>query len=189
MENRKQIETMGEFRDSVTQAADTMKTGHILLMLTDRFDIQKLEDFDPDWESWYRKALEIRMFNKRQEVKWFRASIDKKLQCRSIADEEEDMASGNGTIGESPDYWDEYQYLDIDERRSDFAKGQVYATGGGAYPLPLAGCTAVDGKAGGFTDYKDIKIKLRNYLRYDPDTKRVFIPDWRLVGFVNGEED
>lgn len=56
MENRKQIETIEEFRESVVQAADKMKTGHILLMLTDRFDIQKLEELKADWEDWYRKT-------------------------------------------------------------------------------------------------------------------------------------
>lgn len=46
----------------------------------------------------------------------------------------------------------------------------------------------MDGRAGGFTDYRDVKIKLRNYLQYEPDTMRVFISDWRLAGFANGEE-
>ncbi len=101
------------------------------------------------------------MFNEEEEVKWFRGA-DQKLQCRERKDQEDQM--------DPLFFWDEWQYLDINEQKSKPEKGIAYATGGGRYELPLK-------------DYRDAKIKIRNYLEYEEDTMQLYISDWRIIGF------
>ena len=62
------------------------------------------------------------------------------------------------------------QELDSNEQKSKPEKGIAYATGGGRYELPLK-------------DYRDAKIKIRNYLEYEEDTMQLYISDWRIIGF------
>ena len=79
-------------------------------------------------------------------------------------------------------WWNESQYLDIDTDRTKkerdngkLDKGEVYATGGGKYPLPIE-------------EYNDTKIRIRNYLGEDADTGELYVKDWRLVGFGEWED-
>lgn len=156
------IETMEQF----WQCADVMEKGFFFAMLTDEIM----------WESWplssekrenFRKKegklLDIRIFNKEKEVRMFRGDIGRKLQGRSIDD--------GKAIPDRLEYFDEEQYLDIDDKRSEevFAKEKkVFATGGDCYFLPLPG-------------FVDAKVKLRNYLGYYEETGQVYIRDWRLM--------
>lgn len=157
------IQGKEEFKAGFHQALTRMGKGYIIAMLTDRLYIQVLEQETLDREALYEKAVEIRMFNEEEEVKWFRGA-DRKLQCRARNDRENPL--------DPLFFWDEWQYLDIDERRSKPEKGIAYATGGGSYELPL-------------NDYKDARIKIRNYLEYEEDTMQLYISDWRVVGFSN----
>lgn len=157
------IQGKEEFKAGFHQALTRLGEGYMIAMLTDRLYIQVLGQETPDGEELYEKAVEIRMFNEEEEVKWFRGA-DRKLQCR-IRNDREDR----------PDplfFWDEWQYLDIDGQRSKPEEGIVYATGGGSYELPL-------------NDYKDVRIRIRNYLEYEEDTMQLYISDWRVVGFSN----
>ena len=155
------IQNKEEFISGFHQAATRLGRGYVVAMLTDHLYIQELEKEELDREKLYNKAIEIRMFNEEEEVKWFRGA-DQKLGCREINDRENPVDSFS--------FWDEWQYLDIDDSRSDPEKGAAYATGGGKYELPLR-------------DYRDIRIKIRNYLDYEEDTMQVYISDWRMVGF------
>ena len=168
-------------------------TGCIMAMMTDKFDLQYIEEEKFSREDLFNKALEIRIFNESGEIKWFRSSIDKPLQKRKKLD------SSEWTIfADTDNYWDERQYLDIDDKKcnsdirginkeercgnTDSAKSFtekyiVTTTGGGRYPLPIK---AVEGKK---EWYKDLQIIVRNYLEYEKDTMQLFISDWRLVGF------
>ncbi len=157
------IETMEQF----WQCADTMAEGFLFAMFTDEIV----------WESWpltsekrenFRKKegklLDVRIFNKEKEVRMFRGDIGRKLQGRSIDDGKD--------ILKQQEYFDEEQYLDIDDKRSEevFAREKkVVATGGGCYSLPLPG-------------FVDAKVRLRNYLGYYEETGQVYVRDWRLMG-------
>ncbi len=163
IKNTEKIENAEKFKASFDQAAEQMKEGYIIVMLTDKFDIWRLEEGTFDRELPYKKVVEIRMFNKKGEVKWFRVS-GQEIWCRSIED--------NENLSDL-DYWDEEQYLDIDIPRSEPKNHIAYATGGGRYSLPL-------------DNYEDAKIKIRNYLKYEDDTKQLYISDWRVLDFIEG---
>lgn len=172
----KVIKNINEFCSDFNESASHVGQGYVVVMLTDKFDIQRVECAEFKCEKLFRNALEIRMFNKEREIKWFRTSIDKELQRRERIDVEEgDSFEWNGAKHYYA-YWDEYQYLDIDDTKNcDWHQKIVYATGGGRYPLPI-------------DNYKDAQVQVRNYLSYEEETNQVYITDWRLVDFVNEGE-
>ena len=151
------------------------KTGenpiYMLMMCTDRFYVYEVQDEKDmlskvdDGDLIEKKALEIRLFSKEGETKWFRTSIGQAFQWRSRLDDSKE------------EYIDESQFLDVDDVRTE-KEGKwtaendwtVYATGGGTYSLPIS-------------SYKNAKIRIRNYLGYESYSGRVFIEDWRIVGF------
>ena len=114
------------------------------------------------------KLLELRCFSVEGEYRAVRVGglSEVKFSEREIThDNEASYASG---------YYDEAQYLDIDESRTkNAADGFVYATGGGSYLLPES---AKGNKM----------ILVRHYYQFDCDgVARPF--DWRLVDFTNEE--
>lgn len=159
---------------------------YILVMSTDQFEILKSDDSfnlqeKAEKKDWYQKALEIRVFNKDEEHKWFRCSIDKLFSYRVIKDEK--------TPNEE-EYWDEYQYLDIDLKKSKAMSGDfVCATGGGVYRLPLSELQDLEKTTSAKEILeekkekvlKDVKIRVRNYLDYEESTGQLYISDWRVV--------
>lgn len=157
------IQSEETFVADFNEAVSSMQAGYIVAMSTDEFDIQCIESETFNRSKLFQKGLEIRMFHEKAEIKWFRTSIDKEWKCRVISDEQ---------LKEFFEYWDEYQYLDIDtaktKKMAEF--GVVYATGGGRYSLPIV-------------NYENAKIKVRNYLKYEEDTNQLHVSDWRLVGF------
>ena len=156
------IETIEQF----WFCADEIERGFIFAMLTD-------EIF---WERWplesderklfqekERKILDMRIYNKEREVRIFRSDIGRTFRGRSLNDEKD--------VPDFQDYFDEDQFLDIDDKRSKelFAQqGKVRATGGGEYRLPLS-------------DFKDAKLRIRNYLGYYEESGQAYVKDWRLV--------
>ena len=110
------------------------------------------------------KLLEIRCFDEKGEFHAVRATSDEPFSEREIISDE----------GTADGYYDESQYLDIDDARTKKeSDGWTYATGGGRYHLP-------DGA-------KDKKmILVRTYYKYDEEgIARKY--DWRLVEFTNEE--
>ena len=159
-----------EFCTDFDRAAALTENGYIFAMLTDRIEFQKTEGENLNRELLFRKGLEIRIFHEMGEAKWFRASIDRALRFRMRRDDEKLLA-------DPPLWWDEKQYLDIDDSRTKSSlkeEGCAWATGAGRYPLPLQ-------------NYKNVKIRIRNYLKEDPDTGALSIEDWRLVSLIEGE--
>lgn len=164
--------SLSEFIRDFNEAVSRMGHGYVIAMMTDVFDIQAVDKETFIREDLYQKALEIRMFNEQMEIKWFRSSVDKELQCREIVDKENTPSFTWKGETKSLEYWDEYQYLDIDDSRTraEATENVVYATGGGSYPLPIA-------------NYKDVKVKVRNYLSYETETNQAYISDYRFVAF------
>ncbi len=166
MRSENRIDHVTEFQESFDQAISRIGQGYVMAMMTDAFEIQRVELETLDRTKLYEKGIEIRMFNDTEEVKWFRCSIEKPFMMRMIHDTKElDPFS----------YWDERQYLDIDETRSELDKGLAHSTGGGIYPLPLP-------------DYKGAQLLIRNYLEYEEDTMQLRIADWRIVAFIREGE-
>lgn len=151
------------------------KTGenpiYMLMMCTDRFYVYEVQDEKDmlskvdDGDLIEKKALEMRLFSENGEIKWFRTSIGQTFRWRSRLDDDNE------------EYIEESQFLDVDDVRTE-KEGKwtaendwtVYATGGGTYSLPIS-------------SYKNAKIRIRNYLGYESYSGRVFIEDWRIVGF------
>lgn len=162
MKGMERIETMEKF----WQLADQIKQGFLFAMLTDqivwkswplsdtdRGDVQKRQD----------KLLDIRVFNCEKEARMFRGHVGGVLKGR-LADDTRELLDWQ-------EYFDEEQYLDIDDVESvdSFQKNnRVKATGGGGYELPLKG-------------FKDAKIRLRNYLGYYEESGQAYVKDWRLM--------
>lgn len=160
-------EKSAAFCTELENSMKSMKDGYLFAILTDRIVFCKTEEEILDKEILFQKGIEIRVFNHNGEIKWFRGSIDKDFKSRERMDTTDVMA-------DTLKWWDEVQYLDIDERKTNSSareQGYVYATGGGKYPLPIE-------------FYEKKKIKIRNYLQEDPDTGELFVSDWRLVEAV-----
>lgn len=169
------IKTYGQdagevFRQDLRENSCQMKDGYVFLMTTEEIDFCRTDSFgscsEDQLEALFQRGLEIRIFDRDREIKWFRTGIDRCFSCRERAD---DLR-----VLEDPlHWWDESQYLDIDEKHSgDFERtGKVRATGGGEYTLPAK-------------RIKDVKIEIRNYLGEDPDTGELYVEDWRLVGLT-----
>lgn len=167
MRSENLIENITEFQESFDQAISRISDGYVIAMMTDAFEMQRVELETLDRTQLYKKGIEIRVFNHTQEAKWFRGSIEKPFMMRAVHD----------TKDRDPfSYWDERQYLDIDKLRSKTKQGIARTTGGGIYPLPI-------------TDYKGAQILIRNYLEYEEDTMQPHIADWRIVDFVQEGED
>lgn len=164
----KTIQSEDVFVEDFNAAVSSMQHGYIVAMSTDAFEIQSIERETFNRSKLFQKALEIRMFHEKAEIKWFRTSIDKAWKCRVISDEK---------MREFFDCWDEYQFLDIDTAKTNKMgeSGIVYATGGGRYSLPIA-------------NYEDARVKVRNYLSYEEDTNQLYVRDWRLVDFCDEED-
>ena len=127
---------------------------------TDRADFitDKSADIDE------AKLLEIRCFDESGEFHAARSTVDSEFSCREITDDEK-YADG---------YFDEAQYLDIDDKRTAADnEGWTYATGGGKYHLP----EGVNGNK---------LILVRYYYKFDEEgVARKY--DWRLVKFTDEE--
>lgn len=144
---------------------------YIFVMTTEEISFSAAKREAYDRKELFDRGLEIRVFDETSEAKWFRASIDRGFSFR--------LRDDRGTDNDSLYLWDESQYLDIDdgktkEMREAGKEEAVCATGGGTYTLPLRG-------------YKDAKIRIRNYLGEEPDTGELYVEDWRLTGFTEGE--
>ena len=153
------------------EVINEMENGYVLASLTDQYVVDRwpMAYHSFVWEDMKDKVLEIRVFNEEKEIKLFRTDVGREFQMRT-KDEE-------GLLVD--EYMDEYQYLDIDEKRSQklFTEKQlVRATGGGTYHLPLE-------------EMKDACLQVRYYFRRDEETGVADICDWRAVKFLKREEE
>lgn len=148
--------------DFLSKASECMKNGYVITAMSDEYYVNQWSD------EAYRyildktdKLLEVRIFHETAEMKLFRSDISKNFVSRTIDDSEHKQ-----------DYYDEWQYLDIDEKAGRDANGKVRTTGGGKYFLPVQ-------------DISDAMIKIRYYLGRYEETGQARVQDWRVVGFGN----
>lgn len=160
--------TFREFLDE----CKSIESGYVVAAMTDCYivDIWPLKREEIVEE----KLLEIRVFNKGMEAKLFRSDISKKFSYRMINDYEKKYEAENSKELDYSDYFDDYQYLDIDTKKSEKSfrnEKVVISTGGGSYYLPM-------------DKMIDVMIKLRMYFGRYPDTGQARVFDWRVVDFV-----
>lgn len=151
-------EIAGKFADA---------SGFFTASQTDRYILGKWPEDAEKIEE--KKLLEIRLFNREKEVKYFRSDISKDFVLRIIDDTVNGLQNGR----DYSDYMDEEQYLDIDTKQSakTFSEShEVLTTGGGRYYLP--------------TDrIENVKVKVRTYFDRYEKTGQARVFDWRIVGF------
>lgn len=153
------------------QLNSMFEAGTILIMATDRLILASypLSNEHEEYmkKSFYDKVFEIRLFNANKECHLIRGDVRSNFKYRVKEDINlEDEA-----------YYDDEQYLDIDAVKSEYSYAEnrsVYSIGGGNYHLP-------------FDTYRDVKIKIRNYIAYEEYSGQAYIEDWRLVTLFRGE--
>lgn len=156
------IETMEKF----WLCAENVTEGYVFAMLTDEIVWKHWpvsQEEQKELRQKEEKLLDIRIFNKEKELRMFRGDIGRKFYGRMLEDTDKAL--------QEQEYFDEEQYLDIDDQRSPelFAREKkVRATGGGCYELPLSG-------------FADAKVKIRNYLGYYEESGQAYVRDWRLM--------
>lgn len=152
------------------ELAEEQDDGFVLASLTDEYIV---DDWNKQVEflgAKRNKLLEIRIFNKVQELKLFRTDIGHAFHMRIKNDKD---------LSED-EYIEENQYLDIDTKRSEelFKKEhKVRAIGGGVYHLPSK-----------INEIDNVQLKVRYYFQKDEETGVASIGDWRVVEFLCEEE-
>ena len=137
------------------------------------------------------KILELRVFNKNSEYKWFRGCVGEKFNYRLLEDNEETKK-----IYEEP--IEERQILDIDfspvvkngieEVRKYEIPGIVRMSRGGKFYLPLE----KEEKSGSDKSKEKtcggpcaiVKYYIPKYDSNDSSTIHAYVKDWRLAGFA-----
>lgn len=142
-----------------------MSEGYAVIMLTDSFIVDRYplssENEKLLEEALDQKLLDMRIFNENIEYRLFRTDAGKEFRISRLSDE-------------GRDFFDESQYLDVDDKRSEESfkrDGIVRATGGGYYRLPLE-------------SYRNAKVIIRNYVDYDENSGQAYVKAWRLAGFT-----
>ena len=140
--------------------------GYIVASLTDEYIVDSWPCMQfSTLEGKESKILEVRIFDKEQEIKLFRTDISKEFKMRCMDDRLQNR-----------DYTEESQFLDIDTKKSKQTfeeRNEVYATGGGKYYLPLK-------------TMEDAKVIIRYYYDSYKESGQARICDWRLVDFQEG---
>ena len=153
--------------DMLLSKTQDMKDSYVIAsgvdrLLVDHWPLQRwAEDFN------LAKLLEIRIFNKEKEIKWFRPDIS------SNEFEEREMDDSGETFSE-------WQYLSIDTNdiKVEGNGSRVQSTTAGKYYLPMKNIT------------EQTAIKIRCKISYYPSGK-AYVSDFRCVEFGNwkGDED
>ena len=149
-------------KDYMDTVNGKIQKGWIIAALTDEYIV---DEWPLSTGLDEEKVLEIRVFSENGECKLSRSDIGRSFKYREIF--EEDVAKYRW------EHFDEMQILDIDETKEKDENGQVTATGGGKYKLPLKNLI-------------DAKIKIRYYLG-NKDEGCARIEDWRVVEFEEGK--
>lgn len=146
-------------------AADGMR-GWILAQLTDEYIVDYWPMVFSTLEGKSEKIFEIRIFNQKKEVKIFRVDLQDELKCRIIDD------GLNKT--ERKGYFDEWQLLDIDLKRTHFDEDHIVrSTTGGTFRLPLEKSRLSENTG----------VKVRYYFDTYRENGQSFVCDWRAVSF------
>ena len=152
----------------------SVEKGYVLAAMTDNYIVDTLPLKNEKIVE--EKLLEIRVFNIEMEAKLFRSDISKEFSYRLI-DDANNKYENNIKINKEldySDYFDDYQYLDIDTQKSEDSfkdNHTVRTTGGGRYHLPME-------------KMEDVMIKVRMYFDKYPETGQARVFDWRVMDFV-----
>jgi hypothetical protein len=134
-----------------------------IAMETDRFLSGPMADID---KVDLAKLMEMRAFCEAYEIKAFRADLSSDFAIRDSRELDAEIADESEVISKTTE-----QFLDIDEKRSGGASSEsvrkVFATGGGAYTLPI----------------NATKMEIVNYYRAD-DVGFYKATDFRIVRFL-----
>lgn len=145
-----------------------MIEGYVFAAFTDELIIGEWKQNMSFIDAKRDRLLELRIFNEEMEVKYYRTSISREFCERIIDRNNEDQT----------EFYEETQILDIDTLRSkelNQETGDVLATGGGQYHLPVE-----------MTE--NVSIVTRQYIRKNEHSGQAEVYDWRLVKFVEAEE-
>lgn len=116
----------------------------------------------------WNKALECRIFDEKSEYRIARTDLGKEWKYRFAVDRESGYE----------DFFDEVPYLDIDDtavRKKENGTCEVRATGGGRYELPVK-------------EVQNLKLRIRNYVKYYENSGQAYVSDWRMAGLERGKE-
>ncbi len=143
---------------------------YCLCIWTDKTDFLKDNNL-PDAD----KLLEIRCFDENGEFYAYRSNISKDFTAREITDD--NVYDG---------YFDEEHYLDVDTTKG-ITDGNVKATGGGSYYLPVENAEKIIVRFFYKFDCIECKDKNGNVQKVENGIARKC--DMRLVGFVEGGKE
>ena len=158
--------------DFLEKAAKGITVGWIIAAFTDEYYVDKWPCQAEHLLSKEEKTLEIRVFGTNREYKLSRFDIGNEFAYRELVDKDKVKDTNNNCT--ELEYYDEWQYLDVDVTRGQSVNGEVYSTGGGKYKLPLQ-------------KTNDAKIRIRYYFDKYEATGQARIADWRVVEFVEGK--
>ena len=144
-----------------------MDNGSVVVVCTDKFEVFTQKQFMQAYSEKkvaIEKVLDIRAFDEQKEIRLMRDYVSSAFAMYDI---EDSVMKESGY-----DQFVDYQYLDIDCKKSKELDGEVYATGGGKYLYPY--------------DYgEETKAKIVNYVKYDENGQSMLMA-WRLAGFEEG---
>lgn len=175
-------------------------------------EIKKLWGDEQNDQHFFQHLLDIRLFSEDGEVRWFRSTVNRPFVYRKKLNDSEYDKDGKLLYWDEEQFLDIDDARTEERRKLEktdklrLEKDQVFTMGGGTYSLPVASCrkskrkekeekdnsTIVDivdleERASDEAMYKDLKIKIRNYLEYD-ETGQCYIKDWRIVGFRKSDK-
>jgi len=142
---------------------------YVLAQCSDELIFSKLNDCKDILKEKENKYLDIRIFNQDYEYRLFRPDFSSEAKYIEHIDDKDKE--------ENVDYYDEFQFLDIDETYHKDNKGRVKSTGGGFYPLPCEG------------DISDLGLKIRNYVSYYKETGQAYVSDFRILAIEKYKEE
>lgn len=163
---------MADFERFIADCSGSGIRGYCFFMTTE----ECLFDY---WEGHYdfssgfsENLLEARIFNETCEYKLMRTDIGRTFSVRVITAEDEKEGKRYG------DYYDQKQFLDIDNKnsRESFRQNKCVSTTGGRgqYKLPI---DEFDENA---------QLTVRYYIDHYPETGQARIFDWRIVSIDGG---
>lgn len=151
-----------------------MQNAFVVASLTDEYIVDTWPMRNATLEGKEEKLLEVRVFNDKKEVKLFRSDVGiQSFGLRIIDDDNlpEDwdclMYTADDQGNSRKDYQE--QYLDVNTDTSPVGKTMVRTTGGGYFYLPV-------------DEPRDAQIKIKHYVKRDPDSGMAILVDWRAAG-------